>query len=128
MLPDWTGPFLAALAASPNVSGACAAAGISRPTAYDLRRSNAEFADAWQAAIDMGVDDLEGVAFQRAREGSDTLLIFLLKCHRPAVYRDVQAQQHEGEVTIRVVYDDHGQATRAARTDAPAAAAPPGPA
>jgi hypothetical protein len=33
-------------------------------------------------------DDLEAEAFKRAREGSDTLLVFLLRAHRPERYRD----------------------------------------
>ena len=33
-------------------------------------------------------DDLEAIARRRAKLTSDTLLIFLLKAHRPAVFRD----------------------------------------
>ena len=35
-------------------------------------------------------DDLEAEAFKRAREGSDALLMFLLRAHRPERYRDRQ--------------------------------------
>ena len=31
---------------------------------------------------------LHAIAMERARKQSDTMLIFLLKAHRPAVYRE----------------------------------------
>ena len=37
-------------------------------------------------ALDMSVDNLVVAAFKRALKNSDTLLTFLLRCHRPAVY------------------------------------------
>jgi hypothetical protein len=85
--PDWTTGFLAALEQSPNVSAACRAVGIGRRTAYDRRESDPEFARDWDDALQTAVDDLVGKTWKRADE-SDTLAIFLLKCHRPQVYGD----------------------------------------
>ena len=43
--------FLGRLAASGNVRSACAAVGMSRETAYALRRRDALFARGWAAAL-----------------------------------------------------------------------------
>jgi hypothetical protein len=103
---DWAPTFLAALAKSPNVTGACRKAGIGRRTAYDRRGSDAEFAAAWDDAIEQSTDDLVGEMYRRAKEGvekpvyfqgapcgtvreySDAMAIFLTKCHRREVYGD----------------------------------------
>lgn len=85
----WRPAFLAALANSANVRAACQAAGIGRTTAYEAREHAPQFKKAWDDAIDEACDLLEATAFRRAMGGeSDTLLIFLLKSHRPAVYRE----------------------------------------
>lgn len=110
---DWAPAFLAALAASPNVSAAAKAAGIDRKTAYNRQKSDPDFAAAWDDALGQSTDNLVGEAYRRAFAGnekaiyhngtpvgsvceySDTLTIFLLKSHRPAVYRD----KHQVEVS-----------------------------
>lgn len=58
-------------------------------TAYRYRESEPAFAAAWDAAIEEGIDHLVEKSWERAEETSDTLAIFLLKSHRPAVYQDV---------------------------------------
>jgi len=42
----------------------------------------------WDDAVDAAVDALAAEARTRAFDGSDVLLMFLLKAHRPQVYRD----------------------------------------
>lgn len=84
----WQPKFLAALADTCNVTAAAQAAGVSRDTVYDHRKANAAFAAAWEDAIEQAVEALEHAARQRAMTVSDTLAIFLLKAHRPKVYRD----------------------------------------
>ena len=84
----WQPRFLEAFRASANVRLACQAAGIDRKTAYRERDKDAAFAEAWDSAKEDAVDTLEAVVFQRARQASDTLAIFLLKAHRPHVYRE----------------------------------------
>jgi hypothetical protein len=101
---DWEPLFLAALAKAPNVSAAARAAKIDRTTAYSARGRNPDFAAKRDEALEAAIDDLVGEAYRRARRGtkrpvfyagkpcgfvreySDTLAIFLLKCHRPSVY------------------------------------------
>src|SRR4051794_13562219 len=103
---DWRPAFLAALGQTCNVVSACRAAQVSRRTAYYHREKYPRFRDAWDDAIDDAVDLMEAEARRRAVEGterpvfykgkqvgaireySDTLLIFLLKAHRPEKYRD----------------------------------------
>lgn len=103
---DWKEVFLAALRTSPNVSGAAVAAGHNRQHVYAVREADAAFADAWDDALGEAVEMAEGEAYRRAVKGvekpvyqaghligkvqeySDTLLIFLLKAHKPERYRE----------------------------------------
>lgn len=102
----WREPFLAALGDYGNVCKAAKRAGIHRSVAYRERSADGEFSAAWDAAVKLGTDALEDEARRRAVEGtlkpvfqggkrvgsvreySDALLIFLLKAHKPDVYRE----------------------------------------
>lgn len=97
----WQQKFITTLTRSGNVSGSAKAARISRQRAYAHRAEDPDFAAAWDEALSCAVDDLEAEAWRRAKTGtlkpvyhggkevgkireySDTLLIFLLKGHRP---------------------------------------------
>jgi hypothetical protein len=86
---DWRNTFLTALAESGNVTLSAKRAGIARQHAYLIRKQDPDFAAQWGEAMDIAVGGLEDEAFRRAVKGkSDTLLIFLLKAHRPDVYRE----------------------------------------
>lgn len=85
---SWRAPFLEALRAHGVVTKAAQQAGVSRWTVYNERTTDPAFAEEWEAALALGVDALEDAAKMRAFEGSDTLLIFLLKSHRPERYRE----------------------------------------
>ena len=102
----WRPAFLAALSEVPVVSRACAAVGIDRSTAYKSRDGDPEFAQAWDDAMEAGVDKAEQEAFRRAVEGtekgvwhmgalvgtekvySDALLGLILKGRRKSVYAE----------------------------------------
>lgn len=110
----WRKAFLSALAATGNVGAASRAANIDRHTALNARKSDPAFAAEYRAALSEACDALELEARRRAVQGllrlqfykgeplidprtqkpyyeveySDTLLIFLLKAHRPKKYRD----------------------------------------
>jgi hypothetical protein len=102
------GCFLQALANTGSVTAAIAVAGSSRTRVYELRKTDPEFACAWQEAEDIAADGLEAEARRRAVEGvteplvsagklvrdddgqpiavrrySDHLLLALLKARRP---------------------------------------------
>lgn len=102
----WVEPFLAALSEYGNVSKAAKKAKVHRSVVYDERVSDEAFKQRWDAALAIGTEALEDEARRRAFEGtlkpvfylgkkvgsireySDTLTIFLLKAHKPDLYRE----------------------------------------
>jgi hypothetical protein len=94
---DWAPAFLAALKGA-TVGRAAHAAGVGRRTAYDRRERDPEFAEQWDAAIEEGIEELEAEAARRAMEGSDTLIMFLLKARRPKVYSERYRVEHAGRI------------------------------
>lgn len=113
---DWRELFLQALAESGVVKYACVAAGVHRATAYRARDEDRPFAAAWDEALDDGVDALELEARRRAKDGverpvyqsgklagtvreySDSLLMFLLRAHRPERFSERYRLEHSGKV------------------------------
>lgn len=87
---EWTPVFLSALADTANVRLACKTAGIARKTAYQHRKESPTFAAQWDEALEQACDVLEAEARRRALTVSDTLMIFLLKAHRPEKYRETR--------------------------------------
>jgi hypothetical protein len=97
--------FLDKLGKRANVSEAADVAGVSRFTAYEWRKKDAAFAEAWGDAIERAVDGLEDKAWTRAETESDTLLVTLLKAHRPEKYRERHDLTSGGEkLPAPVVY------------------------
>lgn len=121
---DWPALFLIGLAEFGNVTDAAKFASVNRDTPYDRRAKDPAFAAAWKIAEAEGTDALEAEARRRAlggtekpvfykgkecgrvREYSDTLLIVLLKAHRPEKFRERTAVDHGGEIKVRVEYAD----------------------
>lgn len=99
--PVWVKPFLAALSNTANIRFACQQAEIVRQTAYDRRKAHPEFLRRWRIAMQEACDALEAVAWKRAQAESDTLLIFLLKAHRPKKYRENVKHEHGGSIGVR---------------------------
>jgi hypothetical protein len=103
---DWKPIFLAALREVPVVARACGAVGIERSTAYRAREADETFAQAWDDAMEEGIDKAEQEAFRRAVEGtekgvwhqgqlvgservySDALMALILKGRRKKVYAE----------------------------------------
>jgi hypothetical protein len=93
--------FLEVLRDTLNASGAARAAGVSKRTVFTHRETNPVFAQAWQDALDEGLDAAEESVNRRAFKGvergvyhkgqrvdteveySDSLAQFMLKAHRP---------------------------------------------
>jgi hypothetical protein len=94
---DWTFIFLDALRKMPIVSHACEEAGISPNKAYKLRKKAKWFAEAWDEALEQGIDHLEKAAWQAAQDGDRQLLIFLLKALRPAKYSEHRRTRSQAE-------------------------------
>jgi hypothetical protein len=91
MRRHWQRAFLAALEQTGSVTESAAAAKIGRITAYDTRRADPAFAALWDQALDHAADLLEDEARKRAFNGSDVLLMFLLKGIRPQKWRESRA-------------------------------------
>jgi hypothetical protein len=86
--PDWRPVFLVTIRATGNVRLAASAAGINRATPYVRANRDPAFAAAWAEAEQEAIDILEAEARRRALTGSDALIMFLLRAHRPERYRD----------------------------------------
>jgi len=81
----WKKDFLIALAMEPYVSRACTAANISRSRAYAAKKQDQEFSDAWDDALNNGLDQIEWHLFQIGigkEKGQYGALIYLLKARR----------------------------------------------
>lgn len=102
----WQDAFIAELSKGGNVSSAAAKAGVGRQFPYKVAKEDLEFKARWEEAIETACDTLEAEAWRRAVQGtkkpvfqgkelvghiqeySDTLLIVLLKAHRPQKFRE----------------------------------------
>jgi hypothetical protein len=80
-----------------KVKTAIEAAGVTYGTWYRWVNEEPEFKRALEFAKTIAADELEEIAFEKAKD-SDTILLALLKAHRPEKYRDRQ--------TITVVSPD----------------------
>lgn len=117
--------FLRAFALTGNVSEAARQADIDRTTPYGWRDADQDFAAAWEVAEQESIDRLELEARRRAHDGverlkvsggkvvtyttedgrevpivereySDTLMVLLLKAHRPEKYRERSSMEVSG--------------------------------
>ncbi len=104
--PEKREKFLTALREAGTVTHACEAAGIGKRTAYDWREADTDFAREWDAVIESVADDLEHEAKRRAIEGSDTLLIFLLKGQRPDKYAERTKSEVRATVSVESLLDE----------------------
>lgn len=120
--------FLEHLKSTANVTLSARLAGVSRRTAYNHRAADPEFLSAWNAAVDEAIELLEAEARRRAvdgtdrpvyqggklvgyvREYSDTLLMFLLKGHRPEQYRERHHVKMDNDGPVQVRWNNLDQA------------------
>lgn len=94
----WKPKFLEALTNTPSVTAAARFAGVDRQTAYTHKEKDPAFAEAWADALQQSLDRLEHQAWKFAitLENADPhtmsararMAEFMLKAHRPAVYRE----------------------------------------
>lgn len=127
------------------MSRACESVNIARATAYVWRDDDVDFARQWDEVIEAAADDLEEEARRRAFKGlmrkkftrggdpiidpdtgeqyseieySDTLLIVLLKAHKPDKYRERVDQNIElrgGIPALTIVCEDGTNGTSSAK-------------
>lgn len=103
--------LLAKLATGASISASAKAAGVHRQTYYDWRKSDEEFSELADQAIEMGTDSLEDSALRQARQGNTTLMVLLLKSRRPDKYKDRSALEHSGPngsaIVVTTIRDHH---------------------
>jgi len=84
----WERTFLEAFRNTGNVRAACQAAGVHRTAPYVRAKRDPRFAADWAAAKQDAIDLLESWLWDAGSKGDTRATIFLLKAHRPEVYRD----------------------------------------
>ena len=87
-LKDTQARFLKAYRTGGTILDAAAAAKVGRRTHYDWLERDAAYAAAFAEAKEEAVEGLEAECYKRALNRSDLLLMFLLKAHKPGMYRD----------------------------------------
>lgn len=129
---DWKPAFLEALRVVPVVARACEVVGIERSTAYRYAEAHPEFREAWDDAMEVGIDRAEAEAFRRAVDGtekgvwhqgvlvgtervySDALMALVLKGRRKKIYADrTELTGAEGGPVVQV--DETAKAARVAQ-------------
>jgi len=101
---NWKAIFLTALADLPVVSTACTAAGISRVSAYNERRTDKAFEAAWNEALEAGIDKAEAEGYRRAVTGYTEPLT-----HQGQISFELeQYQDEDGHAKVRYALDPAG--------------------
>jgi len=103
MQKPWMTKVINDLAKYPNISAVCAKNKVPLPTYYHWRKRDPKFKLAVEEAISVGIAELEKVAWSRAtgedgRPPSDLMMMFLLKAHRPDMYRELSKKVEYGTV------------------------------
>ncbi len=89
--------FLDAFADIPVLQYAANKAGVHRTRVWQWRQEDLLFAAAFEQAEQAGIDSIEQVAMERAKEGkSDLLLITILNAKRSDQYRQRGSIEHTG--------------------------------
>lgn len=98
----WKEPFLAALRKMPVVQSACDTVGIERSTAYRARQGDQAFAEAWEEAMEAGIDLAEQAAIQRG----------VLGFEEPVIYQGIPSTTVLRDATGEPVLDAMGEMVR----------------
>lgn len=101
----WAEPFLVALARWGTVLAASREAGVTRQRVYELADASPTFRAAMATAQQEFAELLEHVALQRAMNGSERLLEFMLRGALPSKYRDTAGQTVNVAVGSPIVVD-----------------------
>lgn len=116
--PDAQAKFLDLLRDTLNVSASARGVGVAKRTVYKHREANPIFKEAWDDAIEEGIDAAEQSVNTRAFKGvrkpvyqggmkvgevteySDSLAQFMLKAHRPAKFD--KPTKIEGSINVAI--------------------------
>ena len=102
---DWKPAFLAALREMPVIAHAAKAVGVDRSTAWRARQADEAFAEAWDDAMEEGIDRAEQEAFRRAVVGFEEPVIDKGRL----AYRYERFVNEEGMEQYRLLLDENGQ-------------------
>jgi len=85
----WQERFLEALRNGHTITYAARYAGVKRRTVYNHREKSPKFAEAWNDALQEGLDNLLEECYRRALDSTDKasaqLLMFLVRCRLQAL-------------------------------------------
>ena len=109
------GQFLQALADSGSVTTAVATAGTSRTRVYELRKTDAVFAAAWDEAEEIATDRLQDEARRRAIEGVAEPLVSAGKLVRGDDGQPIMVQRYSDNFTPGSAQGSPATAAREAR-------------
>jgi hypothetical protein len=101
--------FLDALTDGDSPTRACRRVGLARSAVYLWRATDPAFAAKWERSLEMGIDALEDECIQRAMDGSDMLLTFMLRARRPDKFRDCRSLDvhgNSGDIFRRMPTDE----------------------
>jgi hypothetical protein len=76
MYAPWVAPFLEQLTDTGNVSASARSVGVSSTSVYALRKTDADFAAAWDQALEDAADTLEAEARRRAVQGVQEPVVY----------------------------------------------------
>lgn len=96
----WWPLFLLALEESANVTESCAAAGISRQTAYENRNTSTDFAALWEDALETALDGVEQTLWTIAKDGNYKAALAILKARRAAYKENATVEVNANHFTI----------------------------
>ncbi len=97
--PVWVAPFIEALRKSGVVAHAARAAGVSYSAVYAHRAQDADFAAAWDDALEESYDELEAELLRRAHLGVD----------EPVIYQGQPTYVFERDAQGAIVMETYGQ-------------------
>jgi hypothetical protein len=93
---DWKKNFLEGVRVAATIQAGCDKAGVSRGFINHERKRDPAFEREFQDAIDAAIDYAQQSAFERGKLQSDKLLMFILRSHRPEIYREMKEMQRAG--------------------------------
>lgn len=115
LTPERKAKFLAELEKLPNVARACRRVGVSAVCAYEHRKNDEEFREAWDEAIQVSVAELEESMFERGKATDTVAGIFMLKAHGGDKYKETRRNEITGanggpvQCAVTVYVPDNGR-------------------
>lgn len=97
---DRKAAFLLAFRELCNISVSAEIVGIDRGTVYNWLDADPDFRAGFEKAREVGTELLEDVAWKRAQDTSDRLLVVLLKAYKPEKFGDKVEITRKGRIIL----------------------------